>query len=322
MRLSLALATVASLFAQSQAQNLVDLVVATEDLATLEAAVIQADLVDTLSGEGPFTVFAPTNASFAALPAELLSKLLEDQWKAHLADVLTYHVAAGNVSSDMLSDGQTITMVNGEDVTIGIADGTVTINGNAEVVTADVYRSNGVAHVIDAVLTPAFIDRDIVQLAQAAATTLFDLVGAADLAEALSATDGAFTVFAPTNDAFAALPEETVTFLTSDEGKANLTAILTYHVIPSVIASGAIPEGTTTIESLEGTELTIVNTGGSITVNGAAVTSADNLANNGIVHIIDTVLTIPDPTEMPEDAASSVAFMAALASSLLLVFAL
>ena len=127
-----------------------------------------------------------------------------------------------------------------------------------------------------------------------------------------------FQVFAPTNDAFAALDNETVAFLTTDEGKADLTSILTYHVIPSVIASGAIPEGETKIATLEGTELTIVNTDGSITVNGVAVTAADNLANNGIVHLIGEVLMIPEPEE---SAASSVAFMAALASSLLLVFA-
>jgi len=270
---------------------------------------------------------------------------LEDQWKAHLTDVLLYHVASGNVSSGQLNDGDVIEMVNGETVTIDITDGTVTVNG-AEVILADQYAENGVAHVIDAVLTPSFLDTSIVDLAAAATSTLADLVGAAELVDALAAADASFTVstyietsariwswntheltsmlstqvFAPTNEAFAALDNETVAFLTSDEGKADLTDILTYHVIPSVIASSAIPEGETTIASLQGTELTIVKTGDSITVNGVAVTAADNLANNGIVHLIGEVLTIPE--EEPEgSSAPSIASMAALASSLLLVLA-
>lgn len=128
-------------------------------------------------------------------------------------------------------------------------------------------------------------------------------------------------VFAPTNEAFAALDNETLTYLTSDDGMDDLVATLRYHVVPSVYASGAIPEGETMVESLQGTNLTIVKSGDSVTVNGVAVTSADNLANNGIVHVIGEVLTLEDDDDMPADGAFSVASMAAVASSLLLMLA-
>lgn len=118
---------------------------------------------------------------------------MEDDWKAHLTEVLLYHVADGNVTSGALSDGQIIEMKNGENVTIGISGDTVTVN-DAEVEVADVLADNGVAHIIDAVLTPSFLETSIVDLAAAATTTLADLVEMAGLMDALAATDGSFTV--------------------------------------------------------------------------------------------------------------------------------
>ena len=165
------------------------------------------------------SVFAPTNSSFTALDQALLSKvrgvgtclfcpsgtnlnsndeyirlqLLEPEWILHLRDVLLYHVAPGNVSSSGLSDGQIVTMANEETVAIAISDGNVFVNG-AQVVVADVFADNGVAHIINAVLTPSFISTTIVDIATAATSTLANLVVLAGLDDELSAPGAAFTV--------------------------------------------------------------------------------------------------------------------------------
>jgi transforming growth factor-beta-induced protein len=134
-------------------KDIVDTAVEAGDFTTLVTAVTAAELVDTLKGEGPFTVFAPTDAAFAAVPKETLDALLADP-KGALTDVLTYHVASGKVMASDLSDGMMIDTVNGAQLEVKInADGTVMI-GDATVTTADIETSNGVIHVIDTVLVP------------------------------------------------------------------------------------------------------------------------------------------------------------------------
>jgi len=139
-------------FAGDHAKDIVDIAAGNDSFSTLVAAVQAADLVDTLKGEGPFTVFAPVNAAFAALPEGTVENLLKPENKDQLAAILTYHVVPGKVMSGDLSDGMTATTVQGTDVTIG-TEGGVTVNG-ANVVQADVEASNGVIHVIDAVILP------------------------------------------------------------------------------------------------------------------------------------------------------------------------
>jgi uncharacterized surface protein with fasciclin (FAS1) repeats len=133
--------------------TVVDIIVNSANHNTLEAAVIAAGLADDLSGAGPFTVFAPTDAAFAALPAGVLDALLADP-TGDLAQVLLYHVVSGEALSSSLSNGQTITTLQGQDVTVSITGGDVFIN-NAQVILADIMADNGVVHVIDAVLTPS-----------------------------------------------------------------------------------------------------------------------------------------------------------------------
>ena len=134
-------------------KDIVDTAVEAGDFTTLVTAVTAADLVETLKGEGPYTVFAPTDAAFAAVPKETLDALLADP-KGALTDVLTYHVASGKVMASDLSDGMMIDTVNGAQLEVKInADGTVMI-GDATVITADIETSNGVIHVIDTVLVP------------------------------------------------------------------------------------------------------------------------------------------------------------------------
>jgi len=134
-------------------KDIVDTAVEAGDFTTLVSAVTAADLVETLKGDGPYTVFAPTDAAFAAVPKETLDALLADPTGA-LTDVLTYHVASGKVMASDLSDGMMIDTVNGAQLEVKInADGTVMI-GDATVITADIETSNGVIHVIDTVLVP------------------------------------------------------------------------------------------------------------------------------------------------------------------------
>ena len=135
--------------------TIVDVASATEGFSTLVAAVIAADLVDVLSGEGPFTVFAPTDEAFAALPEGLLEKLLLEENRDLLVQILTYHVVPGTVLAADVTDGDVAT-VEGQNVTLATAAG-VTVNG-ANVVLADVLASNGVIHVIDAVILPPDVD--------------------------------------------------------------------------------------------------------------------------------------------------------------------
>jgi uncharacterized surface protein with fasciclin (FAS1) repeats len=133
--------------------NVVEIAVGSPDHTTLVAAVTAAGLVETLSGEGPFTIFAPTNDAFAALPEGTVENLLLEENKDQLTSILTFHVVAGNVMSGDLSDGQVVTTLNGQELTVSIQDGVVKING-AQVIAADLAGSNGVIHVIDAVLLP------------------------------------------------------------------------------------------------------------------------------------------------------------------------
>jgi uncharacterized surface protein with fasciclin (FAS1) repeats len=134
-------------------KDIVDNAAGSADHTTLVAAVKAASLVETLKSAGPFTVFAPTNAAFAALPAGTVDNLLKPENKAKLAGILTYHVVSGAVKAADLKDGQKIKTVQGEELTVSIKDGKVMING-AAVTIADVISSNGVTHVIDAVLLP------------------------------------------------------------------------------------------------------------------------------------------------------------------------
>jgi uncharacterized surface protein with fasciclin (FAS1) repeats len=133
-------------------ENIVEIASGNKDFSTLVAAVVAAGLAETLSGKGPFTVFAPTNEAFAKLPAGTVEELLKPENKGKLASILTYHVVAGKVMSKDLSNGQKAKTVNGQEVTVTIGDG-VKID-NAKVTTADLEASNGVIHVIDSVIMP------------------------------------------------------------------------------------------------------------------------------------------------------------------------
>jgi len=251
----------------------------------LETAVLAAGLETALSGEGPFTVFAPTDFAFAALPDGTIDALLADP-QGILTDILLYHVAGANALSTDLSDGQTITTLNGKDVTVTINSNGVFIN-DAQVVFADIVASNGVVHVIDAVLTPPTTTVVDVIVASPVHNTLEAAVLAADLAGTLSG-EGPFTVFAPTDDAFAALPAGTIDALLADP-QGLLTEILLYHVVGAEVLSSDLSDGQTAM-TLNGQDLTVSITNDGVFINDAQVIVADIVTDNGVVHVIDAVL--------------------------------
>ena len=273
--------------------SIVDIAVADGRFTTLVTAVQAAGLAETLSGEGAFTVFAPTDDAFAALPEGTVESLLEDPEGA-LTDVLLYHVVESKVLAETVVTLENATTLGGEDVAITVTDGNVFLNDTVQVIITDIEASNGVIHVIDAVLLPpGMAAEELPTIAEIAVedgrfTTLVAALEAAGLVETF-AGEGAFTVFAPTDDAFATLPEGTVASLLEDP-EGPLTDILLYHVV-----DGAVPSETVvTLENattLGGEDVTITVEDGNVFLNDTVqVIITDIEASNGVIHVIDAVL--------------------------------
>lgn len=267
--------------------TVVDVIVNSPDHETLEAAVIAAGLNGTLSGEGPFTVFAPTDAAFDALPPGTLDDLLADP-TGELTEVLLYHVVEAEVLSSSLSNGQVILTMLGKNIEITISGSDVFVNG-AQVTVADIETDNGVVHVIDAVLTPPNTVVDVISDSPNH-TILEDALLTAGLDAPLNQT-GPFTVFAPTDAAFNALPAGTLDDLLADPA-GDLTNILLYHVVQGETLSTSLSDGEV-ITTLLGKDIEVTITGSGVYINDALVTTADIQADNGVVHVIDAVLTPP-----------------------------
>ena len=292
-------------------------------LSTLVTAVVEADLVDTLNSDGPFTIFAPTNDAFAAIPEDILAAVLAD--KDLLTSVLTYHVIGGDNDAEALSGG-TFATVEGGEVTLG-ADGTIV--NDANVICSNVPVANGTVHIVDSVLLPqvaldaiaamtgdAMAEGELMPTGVAcsavpadgegsfagmaddtAATaasnnpllsTLVTAVVEADLVDTLN-SDGPFTIFAPVNDAFSALPADQLDAVLAD--KDLLTSVLTFHVIAgdSLSSADLIAAGSAT--TVNGDELTFSADGDALSINGAASTLCMDVPTaNATVHIIDSVL--------------------------------
>lgn len=268
--------------AHHEGKDIVDTAVEAGSFKTLVAAVQAAGLVDALKGEGPFTVFAPTDDAFAKLPAGTIEALLEDTDK--LKSILLYHVVPGKV---MAADAMKVTSADtlfGQPLPIKTGEGVMV--ANATVVTADIEASNGVIHVIDTVMIP----KDIVGVAVSNEnfTTLVAAVKAAGLVETLQG-DGPFTVLAPTNAAFAKLPAGTVESLLKPENKKKLQAVLTYHVLPGELMSADVAAAKSA-GTVQGQAVTIKTMDGKVMVDNANVVATDITALNGVIHVIDAVI--------------------------------
>ncbi len=286
--------------------DIVDTAVAAGSFTTLAAALEAAGLVDTLKGEGPFTVFAPTDEAFAAALSDLGMTADELLANPDLGGILTYHVVPGKVmAADVVGlDGQSVATVNGADIMIGVAGDAVTVNGIA-VTATDIEASNGVIHVIDGVLLPDAMEgeamaeetaeeslSDIIDTAVAAGTfnTLATALETAGLVDTLK-SEGPFTVFAPTDEAFTQALSELG--ITAEELLAdpNLGGILTYHVVPgSVLAGDVVGLDGQSVSTVNGADIMIGVDGDTVTINGIEVTATDILTSNGVIHVLDGVL--------------------------------
>ncbi|MGQ8338750.1 fasciclin domain-containing protein [Sunxiuqinia sp. A32] len=263
----------------------------------LVSAVVKAELVETLSGTGPFTVFAPTDEAFEMLFAQLGVSGVDDVSKEDLQTILTYHVVPANVQSGDLSAGDVET-VNSESISISL-DGGVKINGMANVVAADIQGINGVVHVIDKVLLPASMQSNtIVDVAMSNAdfSILVEALTKAELVEAVADPDAMLTVFAPTNTAFEQLLSDLGAASLDDFSKEELAQILLYHVMGSKVMSSDISAGYfPTLASYSNNNLSVlIGTESSVSLNNAAtVTTPDLEADNGVIHVIDKVILPP-----------------------------
>ena len=280
--------------------DIVELAQATPDLSFLVEAVVSAELVDTLKGTGPFTVFAPTNAAFAALLTELgLSKaqLLAD--KALLKTVLTYHVLPAKVERAQVPRGKAVSTVQGSILKVEASGTDLTItdgrNRSARILATDIQAKNGVIHTINRVILPA--NKNIVETAQALPqfSVLVEAVLAANLQGTLSGA-GPFTVFAPTNDAFTALLAElniSKAALLADT--ALLTKVLTYHVLAGRVLKADVPVNTP-ITTVQGGTISVSSTFVLADQRGrnSNITATDVLTSNGVIHVIDKVI-LPAP---------------------------
>ncbi|QDU49215.1 fasciclin domain-containing protein [Gimesia panareensis] len=280
----------ASLSYSADQKNIVETAVEAGSFKTLATALQEADLISALEGKGPFTVFAPTDAAFKKLPEGTLKTLLKPENKSKLAAILTYHVVPGKVTAAEVTKLSGAKTLNGQRVDIMTKDGKVMVDG-ATVVKADIKCSNGIIHVIDQVILPA--DKNLVETASAAGQfkTLLTAATEAGLAETLS-NKGPFTVFAPTDKAFAQLPEGTLESLLKPENKQKLAAILKYHVVAGrVYSEDALAAGEA--KTLQGQKVKISATGGVAKVNQAKILKTDIDASNGVIHVIDAVLMPP-----------------------------
>ena len=296
-------AAVAILTTTARAADIVDTAVSAGNFKTLAAALGAADLVETLKGDGPFTVFAPTDAAFEKLPEGTVATLLKPENKGKLASILTYHVVPGAVKAEQVVGLSGATTVNGQRVDIAVDGSTVTVDG-AKVVATDIACDNGVIHVIDSVILPA--DKTIPETASAAGsfTTLLAAAEAAGLVGTLSG-EGPFTVFAPTDEAFGALPAGTIETVLKPENKQQLVDILTYHVVPGrVYSDAALSAGSA--KTLQGSSVKVEASSAGANVNNAKLLTTDLDASNGVIHVIDRVLLPPakgvDARQMLYDA--------------------
>lgn len=268
-------------------KDIVDTAIAAGSFNTLVAAVKAADLVETLKGKGPFTVFAPTDEAFAKLPKGTLETLLKPENKKKLQTILLYHVAPARLPAPKVVKMAVIPTAAKQPLAVVVtAKGDVLID-EAKVLKPNIRASNGMIHVIDTVILPA--EADIVDTAVAGKfNTLVAAVKAADLVKTLKGK-GPFTVFAPTDKAFAALPEGTLETLLKPENKGQLQKILTYHVVPGKLPAAKVIQSKQ-LQTAAGQPLTIAVQDKTVKIDNAKVVKTDIKATNGIIHVIDAVV--------------------------------
>ncbi|MDP9149171.1 MAG: fasciclin domain-containing protein [Myxococcota bacterium] len=283
----------------TSSKDIVDTAIANGNFRTLVGAVQSAGLEATLRGPGPLTVFAPTDAAFAKLPGFLVTKLVTPPYKSELGLILKYHVLPGLVmATDLLGKTSNPSTVEGGKLAVDGNGGKVIVNGSVNVTTPDVSAANGIIHVADGVLLPTIVDTaGGYDDGTTKFSTLVTAVRAADLVPTLSAA-GTFTVFAPTDKAFAdlkvALGDAAFNAILADKGK--LQQILKYHLLASTVYAKDVSPGQ--VPTVEGNKLTLAVSGSDVTIADSTAAKAkivltDLPNSNGVIHVIDKVLLPP-----------------------------
>ena len=277
----------------NKSKTITEIASETTNLSTLYSALEASGLDAALDGPGPFTVFAPSNAAFAELDPATLNTIISTP--SLLTSLLQYHVVAGEVFSDDLSNGPVQTLLSGQTVDVSIAGGSVTLNGSSNVTDADIDASNGVIHIIDEVLIPEdFFAQTIVQIAAGNPnfSTLVAALSKPELSDLLAAANDPtadLTVFAPTNDAFdatlVALGKQSI----DDIPVELLREIVTYHILGTAVFSNQLTDGAEVATLLPDETVTVDLTNG-VKINDATVLEADIQAVNGVIHAVNGVL--------------------------------
>lgn len=286
-----------------EGDSIVSLAVADGRFKTLAAALGEANLVEALSGTGPFTVFAPTDEAFAKLPKGTVQDLLKPQNREKLQAILKYHVIPSSVDLAAALGAEKAKTMLGSEIAIGFSKGQVKVN-DAGLIDANIKASNGIIHVIDSVLLPPAPKNDIASVAKRSGKfeTLLTAVKAAGLSDVLS-SEGPLTILAPTDDAFAALPKGTVEALLKEENRDQLTSILSMHAIKGKVSAGDALNAKSA-SSISGQALKFTIKDGSFMVNDATILKTDIICDNGVIHVIDKVL-LPEKKQDPKSKTKS-----------------
>ncbi|MCH4886718.1 LPXTG cell wall anchor domain-containing protein [Acidaminobacter sp. JC074] len=280
--------------------DIVDIASSIDYFSVLVAALQEADLVGALQGEGPFTVFAPTDEAFVQLLGELNITAEDLLGHPQLSEVLLYHVVSGKVMSSDLSDGMMAETLQGESVQVDLSSGVMIDMSNVK--TPNIEASNGVIHIVDKVLVPdsfvlgekgTMVEKDIVDIALGNDdfSMLVSLLQEADLVEVLQG-EGPYTVFAPTNEAFMDLLDTLNITPAELMAQPDLSKVLLYHVVSGKVMSTDLTDGLMA-PTVNGNDIKFDLSNG-VMVNQGNVISADIEATNGVVHVVDSVLIPSD----------------------------
>ena len=287
-----AVCVIAACCSANAGDNVVQVADKAGNFKTLIAAAKAAGLAHTLQEDGPFTIFAPTDEAFSKLPEGLVGELLKPENKPKLTKLLKYHVVSGKVAARDAVRLESAKTLAGDSVSISIQGGQLTLN-NAKVTVNDLQASNGIIHVIDSVLVPPLPEPvDLVETAKASGKfkTLLAALEAAELTDTFR-HEGPFTIFAPTDEAFGKLPQGVVESLLKPENKEELQAVLQYHVATGRRTADDVIKwsGIRTI----GGKLINISSDHPLKLNDSNVVATDIRASNGLIHVIDLVLTPP-----------------------------
>ena len=268
--------------------TILDVIKRFETLSDLQDALELVDLDQALNEPGDYTLFAPINSAFNAMPIKLYSPA----WKLHLEAFLLYHLLGDSaIETSDLAVGVELTTVEGSTLEVTETDPTVVLNGNAQITVEDTVASNGVLHIMNRLLLPPYVTTNVGQVTAAMEnlSILTGLLNDNNLMAAL-AVEGPITLLAPVDSSFSKVPISVILDDMSDEARVQ---VLSYHVIPQLITTKQMVNGAT-FTTLNGATVTIMNVtvgdASQLRINDASIVQANTLANNGIIHFIDTVL--------------------------------